>query len=246
MSRTFRIFDDLAALSAAALRELSEIAVESVRARDRFTLALAGGNTPRALYALLAHESTFPWQKSQLWLGDERVVPLDDPASNAGMVRAALHEAAFFPDAILERVRSELGPEQAAADYEARLRQHFTRDGALPRFDLVLLGLGSDGHTASLFPHAPALREQSTWVTSHKPPPAPARITLTYPVLNNARNVLFLVAGADKSTALQRVFSDQGSVEDVPARGIVPNHGAVLFFADRAAAHLLDPEFRGA
>lgn len=241
MSRVLRVFDDLGELSRAALRELMQHAEDSVRVRGRFTLALAGGNTPRALYALLAREQAFPWQKSELWLGDERVVPLADPASNAGMVRALLQESPFIPDTVLEPVRTELAPEQAASEYEARLRQRFAH-AALPRFDLALLGLGSDGHTASLFPHAPALEEKSAWATSHRPPPAPARITLTYPALNNARHVLFLVAGEDKAEALRRVFVDQGSVKDVPARGIAPTHGTLAFFADRAAAG----ELRGA
>jgi 6-phosphogluconolactonase len=148
-------------------------------------------------------------------------------------------------------MRTELAPAQAAAEYEQRLRAHFASDGVLfgspaearastPRFDLVLLGLGSDGHTASLFPHAPALLETHAWVTTHAPSNAPARITLTFPVLNNARAVLFLVAGADKAEALRRVFEPSGNTDDVPARGIAPTQGTLTFFTDRAAASALE------
>jgi 6-phosphogluconolactonase len=251
MARTLRVFADLDALSDAALREVQRQVEQSIRARGRFTMALAGGNTPRALYARLAQQPDLPWPQIELWFGDERAVPLDDPASNAGMVRAVLSSRPFVSQANVQHVRTALPLAEAAADYEQRLRQRFFEDGAFPRFDLVLLGLGSDGHTASLFPHAPALRERRAWVSTHAAePPSPARITLTLPVLNHARAVLFLVSGADKAEALRRVFEhveahasagQQGDpgIDEIPARGIAPARAVGLFLVDRAAASAL-------
>jgi 6-phosphogluconolactonase len=251
MLHTLRVFDDLAALSEAALLELAREAAQSIAARGRFTLALSGGNTPRALYALLAQHPELPWAETELWFGDERAVPIDDPASNAGMVGAVLGSRPFIPQPNLHRVCTELPVAEAAAEYEARMRLSFAGDGAFPRFDQVLLGLGTDGHTASLFPHAPALHERSAWVSTHAAePPSPARITLTYPVFNHARSVLFLVSGADKAQALRRVVErvevqastrgqEKDRIDSLPARGIAPEQGTLLFFADRAAASAL-------
>jgi 6-phosphogluconolactonase len=230
-----RVFEDLAALSAAAADAFAAHAVASVAARGSFTVALSGGNTPRALYTQLAARPSLPWPQTELWFGDERAVPSDDPASNAGMVHDTLSAQPFVPARNVQRIASELPLAQAASDYERRLRQRFAGDGAFPRFDLVLLGLGADGHTASLFPHARALAESRAWVTTHAPPHAPARITLTLPVLNNARAVLFLIAGADKAEALRRTLDRHGNPAEVPARAIAPVAGTLSFFVDRAA-----------
>lgn len=232
MARELRVFADLTELAAAAADAFAQQARASVAARTRFTVALSGGNTPRALYARLAERHELPWRQIELWFGDERAVPIADPASNAGMVRTSLGEHGRD----IERILGELSPERAAADYEQRLRLRFAHDGAWPRFDLVLLGLGADGHTASLFPHAPALSESAAWVSTHPGPPAPPRITLTLPVLNNARAVLFLVAGADKTDALRRVLAAQGDAQEVPARAVAPSAGTLSFYVDRAAA----------
>jgi 6-phosphogluconolactonase len=230
---------DPAALARAAAEEVARLAAEALAARGAFRLALAGGSTPRALYRLLADPAQpfrdrIPWSVVHAFFGDERAVPPESADSNARMAREALLD--HVPLAAVHRIEGELGAEEAAARYEDVLFAHFG-DVRLPVFDLVLLGLGSDGHTASLFPGSPALQERRRWAVAGPaglPPPVP-RVTLTIPVLEAARAALFLVAGADKAEALRRLLRPRADEPLVPAAQIA-FRGAVLVLADAAAA----------
>jgi 6-phosphogluconolactonase len=236
---------DAEALAGAAAEELARRAEEAVRARGAFTLALAGGSTPKALYRLLADPAApfrarVPWRAVHAFFGDERAVPPESPDANARMAREALLD--HVPLGTVHRIEGERGAVEAAARYEDDLFQHFG-DVPLPVLDLVLLGLGADGHTASLFPGSPALDERRRWVV-----PAPAglppwveRITFTLPLLEAARTVLFLVAGADKAGALRRLVRTPPGEEPIPAARIRAR-GEVIVLADEAAAAGLDGE----
>jgi 6-phosphogluconolactonase len=228
------------ALARDAAEAVAAAAVRAVAARGRFTLALSGGSTPRRLYALLADpaapfRASVPWARTHLFFGDERPVPPDHPDSNYRMAREAL--LAHVPVASVHRIRGE---DPAAAEaYEAELRAFFgvPPAGAPPRLDLVLLGLGPDGHTASLFPGSEALDERVRWVLS----PFVARFgtrrtTLTLPVLDRARAVLFLVAGADKAPALAQALAPSPGAEPLPAARVRPDDGTMLWLVDQAAA----------
>jgi len=235
---------DPAALARAAAEAVTTLAAESVAARGAFSLALSGGSTPRALYQLLADPSgpyrdRIPWASVHAFFSDERAVPPDDPQSNYRMARAALLDR--VPVGSVHRMAGELGAAEAAARYQAELRAHFG-GVAFPAFDLILLGLGTDGHTASLFPGSPALLERSRWVVAAPgPPPSTERITLTVPVLEAARTVLFLVAGPDKSEPVHRLVHPGAGEEPIPAARIRFG-GAVRVLVDRAAAARLDPD----
>ncbi|MDB4987029.1 MAG: 6-phosphogluconolactonase [Myxococcaceae bacterium] len=235
-----RILPDLAAVADAACEHVCNRAWAAVQERGRFTLALSGGSTPRALYQRLATHPELPWDHMELCFGDERAVPPDDPSSNARMVAEMLTHHSFVPAGRVHRMRGELPAAQAASDYEQTLRSVFGTSAGFPRFDLVLLGLGPDGHTASLFPHSTGQLEHKAWVVANMGTnPAVERITLTYPVLNAAVELLFLVVGADKAWALSQVLESQAPVAAIPARGIQPTDGAVTLLVDRAAASSL-------
>jgi 6-phosphogluconolactonase len=230
---------DPAALARAAAEEVTRRAAEAVAARGAFTLVLAGGSTPRALYRLLADpaepfRARVAWPAVHAFFGDERAVPEGSPDSNAGMARAAL--LAHVPLAAVHRIEGERGAAEAAARYEADLRARFG-DVPAPAFDLVLLGVGPDGHTASLFPGSPALDERRRWAVAGPPglPPRVERVTLTFPVLDAARAVLFLVAGADKAAALRRLLRPVPGEPPIPAARVHPA-GTLLVLADAAAA----------
>ena len=209
-------------------------------ARGAFTLALPGGTTPGALYALLADPAAalaarMPWERTQVFFGDERHVPPGHPDSNYGMAREALLARVPVPAENVHRIRGEL-PDAAgaAAAYERELRAVL---GPVPVLDLMLLGLGEDGHTASLFPGSPALEERERWVVAAWVERLGAwRITLTLPVLERAREVVFLVCGAGKAAALRRALRGTAEDKPVPAARVRPRDGRTLWLADRAAA----------
>jgi 6-phosphogluconolactonase len=235
-------------LAAEAAARIVRSAEEAVRARGRFTLALSGGSTPEKTYALLAdpqHAKRIDWSKAYLFFGDERFVPHDDPRSNCHMARRALlSRVPVLADHVLAIPTDTPGPADSAAAYARTLVKSFALppDGEPPRFDLILLGLGDDGHTASLFPHAAALGEQRAWVTWTPPgvlPPPVDRVTLTYRVLNAARRVLFLVAGANKAEPLRDVLEGNAAKEQRPAAGVRPTDGTLTWLVDEAAARLL-------
>jgi 6-phosphogluconolactonase len=230
------IHETLEQTAQAAAEFMLARARQALEARNTLSLALSGGSTPRALYAHMRHWE-LPWQQVELCFGDERCVPPEHPESNARMVRETLVGPAGIPEAQLHRIHGELSPQQGARDYEDTLRSVFGAELGVPCFDIVLLGLGTDGHTASLFPHSPALTERKAWVAPNVAPNlSSARITLTYPVLNGARTILFLVSGADKAHAVREVLEGNASVADIPALGIAPSAGELHFFLDRAAA----------
>jgi 6-phosphogluconolactonase len=244
MATEIKIVPDDAALNRVAAAEFQNAAESAIAERGWFSVALSGGNTPRSFYSLLAQEykTALPWNKIHVFFGDERYVPFDHPDSNYRMANEALFSQTPIPAGNIHRVRTELDPESAAREYESELRAQFgLKNNDLPRFDLVLLGLGDDGHTASLFPGSAALQEISrlvvaNWVEKFKT----FRITLTFPVLSHAAEVLFLVSGAGKAQILKEVLSSPGAVE-FPSQRVRPENGRLLWLADQDAARLLSP-----
>jgi 6-phosphogluconolactonase len=218
-----RICEDAAALAQQTTDIFVRLAQESVAARGRFTVALAGGSTPKAAYAMLAsaaYRDRVPWQQTHFFWGDERHVPPDHEDSNYHMAYEAMLSKVTVPAAHIYRIAAEKEAQQAADDYEATLRTAFQLAGdSLPRFDLVLLGMGPDGHTASLFPGTAAVHESkrlvaAPWVEKFKT----FRITLTPPVLCNAAYVVFAAGGADKTETLQRCYRVHTSPTSTPPR----------------------------
>ena len=232
-----RIYDDKSALTQAAADYVLACFDDAVATHDYFALALSGGSTPRALYVRLAkliHERGIDASKLRVFWGDERTVPPDHAESNFRMAQETLLEPAAIPSENVYRMRGELPPEQAAADYESVLRDFF---GAEERFDLVLLGMGDDGHTASLFPHTPALSETERLVVANYVPKLETwRITLTAPAINSAAHVAFLVAGSAKATPLQAVLEGPHRPDELPSQLIQPVGGDLVWLVDRAAA----------
>lgn len=220
--------------------------VTSIEDRGRAVVALSGGSTPRALYALLATEpyrTRVPWEHLHVFWGDERTVPPDSPDSNFKMASDALLSHVPIPAENVHRLQGEGPPAEAAALYEAELRDFFGRPEGVPAFDLIHLGMGDDGHTASLFPHSPALAEATRLVAENPVEKlATTRLTFTYPLLNAAAHVVFLVAGESKSAMLQKVLEGPYEPDEHPSEGVQPTHGALLWLVDKAAAAALSPE----
>jgi 6-phosphogluconolactonase len=238
------VFEDPDDLSRGAADKVIELARAAILSRRVFHWALAGGNTPRRLYARIAAPEwscRMPWRETKLYWGDERCVPPDHPQSNFGMAHEELISKAPIPSAHVFRIKGEmLDPGAAAADYESVLRRTFgMAETAAPRFDLVLLGLGADGHTASLFPGTAALEEKDRWVVALDVPVSGVRrVTLTFRALNAAREVLFLVTGKDKAVVVADVL--EGRLPGLrPAESVRPADGRVSWFLDREAASLL-------
>lgn len=236
------------ALAARAADLIIESARDAVRWRGRFTLVLAGGTAPQKTYQLLGQPervAASPWSQSLLFFGDERFVPPEDERSNFRMVQLALLARVPVASSQVFPVPTQAGSAaEAAATYAAELAWFFatTLHAAPPRFDLVVLGLGEDGHTASLLPGSPALHVEDTCATWTPPgalPPRVDRITLTYPVLNAARQIVFLVSGEKKAGALRTVLEGQPSRDQCPAAGIRPADGTVTWLVDEDAAQLL-------
>ena len=234
-----QIFDNPTALFQGAADEFTSQATAAVQSSGRFTVALSGGSTPKSLYSLLATNASLPWGKTYFFFGDERHVPPDDPESNYRMARESLLSKVPVPPENVFRVPAE-NPDagQAAEAYEQTLRKFFgPPPGQFPRFDMVLLGMGPDGHTASLFPGIPALREKTRWVVSDWIEKFKThRITLTLPVLNNAAVVMFLVSGRDKANMLKEVLQGKQPGEVFPSKLIKPSNGELIWMVDRAAA----------
>lgn len=219
------------------------VATTAIAARGQAMIALTGGTTPRSLYQLLAtpaYASQLDWSRTQIWFGDERGVGPDDPESNFGMARDALLAHVPLPAANIHRMPGELDPAEAARRYTAELQTAFgLAPGAWPRFDLIWLGMGPDGHTASLFPGTAALSVTDQLCVANDVPHLNAhRITLTFPVLNAAALVAFLVAGEDKAAMVARVLeadrSDPATL--LPAQRVAPINGQLLWLLDLDAA----------
>lgn len=233
------IFPDRDSLFAQAAQRLAAILIAAQEQRGHACLALAGGNTPKELYRQLTRLETAPnWQRVSFFFGDERDVPPDHPDSNYRMARENLFEPLDIGEAQIHRFHTELAPEQALALYREALSELPQQQG-WPCFDLILLGMGSDGHIASLFPDSPLLREQQQSVTSAVVAQlGTRRYSLTLPVLNQARHRLLLVAGEDKAATLQRVFSLTGANETLlPVQQLAPTHSE--WYLDQAAASRL-------
>ncbi len=234
-----RVHPSLETLSRATGDSLVGIAQASVEGSGRFAVALSGGNTPRTLYRLLAtdYRSVMPWRQVHIFWGDERYVSPEDPRSDYRMACEEMLDHVPVPRGNVHPMPTLLPEiEEAAEAYEHELMSFFP--GQWPRFDLILLGLGADGHTASLFPHNPALEEEARIVAAvreeHADPPL--RLTLTLPAINHAANIHFLVAGKDKAAALKRSLSDRADRESAPASAVRPIDGKVVWWVDEAAA----------
>jgi 6-phosphogluconolactonase len=223
----------------AAAEEFVSVARAAIGAQGRFTVALSGGSTPKALYSLLAaNYADFAWNRVFFFFGDERHVPPTDPESNYRMANESLLTKIAVPSENVFRVLAENPDANAAAsDYEAQLRRFFElKAGEFPRFDLILLGMGPEGHTASLFPDSAALDEQSrlvvaNWVEKFNT----HRITFTFPVLNRAAEVMFMASGADKADILHQVLEEKNT-PPLPAQRVQPSDGKLLWLLDEAAA----------
>lgn len=229
----------------AAARHFVTVAGEAVRTRGEFVVALSGGSTPKLLYELLAtpqFANQVEWQRVRVVWGDERCVPPDDPASNYRMAREALLDRVPIPPANIHRIRGESDPTEAAAEYERVLRDVLRTPLGPPggpgatRIDLVLLGLGLDGHTASLFPDSVAVRDSPHWVMAdHRSTDTTWRVTLTPLVLNTANQVAFLVWGSDKASIVRQVLEGTRRPHQLPAQLIQPDSGRLRWFLDAAA-----------
>jgi 6-phosphogluconolactonase len=218
---------------------IAGLAVESIAARGCFTIALSGGSTPRPVFARLAASDCadrIDWRQVHVFFSDERCVPPDDAASNYRMAREALLDHVPLPPGNVHRVRGEEAPALAALAYEQNLQRLF-RTSAAPAFDLICLGMGDDGHTASLFPGTAALREHERWVVAQYVAVARAwRVTFTATLINGARHILFLVEGAGKSETLWHVLEGSYQPDVLPSQLIQPVSGQVHWFVDAAAA----------
>lgn len=242
--RRVTVASDPAALAAAAAGHLRRLLAEAIAARGAAWIALAGGRTPRVVYEHLAGDGqpAIDWSRVHVAFGDERLVAPDHADSNYGMARAALFARVPIPPGHIHRIEGEQPSAAAAADaYHAALSRAFALGrGAWPVFDVVLLGVGADGHTASLFPGTPALFVGDRLAAAAEAPSPPtARVTLTFPVLNAARAVILLVGGADKADAVARAFDDTVPIADCPVRGVRPQGGSVTWHLDAAAASKL-------
>jgi 6-phosphogluconolactonase len=225
----------------AAAEEVVNAANQAIAERGRFTLALSGGSTPKALFTLLATNarSALAWDRTYFFWSDERHVPPTDADSNYRMAHEAMLSKVPVPAGNVFRIPAEMKDAAAAAEaYEQTLRKFFgVEPGHFPHFDLILLGLGPDGHTASLFPGTVALREKSRLVVANWVEKLKAhRITFTLPLLNAARKVMFLVSGTDKAAVLKSVLESDAPGEQFPAKLVQPDNGTVIWFVDRAAA----------
>lgn len=230
-------------------RAAADLFVETARARieeaGAFFAALSGGTTPRRLYKLLAttaYSDRIAWPNVHLFQVDERCVPLDHPDSNFRMISGALVVPSRMAPENLHRMAGEQADaNEAARQYALELDRVIpNREGDCPRFDLVLLGMGNDGHTASLFPGSPALEERDRWVCPSSPGPGGLpRLTLTYPVLNATAQIVFLVSGSEKAATLQSVLEGPPQSQLLPAQGISPVNGHLVWYVDEAAASRL-------
>jgi len=230
------------------LRELNRKAAEQFVAladaanarRGRFAVALSGGSTPKALYALLAsaeYRNRLDWSRVHLFWGDERCVPPDHPESNFRMVQESLLSKVEIPRENIHRMAGEKNPQAAAADYENELRRFFNSSHAAPRFDLINLGLGEDGHTASLFPGSAALSENQRWVTIAYVERLQAhRLTLTLPVINAAAQITFLVSGKSKRAIVKQLLGADADSSILPAAKVSPADGRLTWLITHDAA----------
>ena len=229
------------AISRSVAEAIVELISETLLKREYFSIALAGGSTPKLLYSLLATEyaSQISWDRILVFWGDERYVPHDDEKSNYRMAKEVLLDRVPLPASHVFPIPTHItNPKDSATAYAAELKQKLAL--SIGRFDLILLGMGDDGHTASLFPGSPALKEEQRAVVAAPAPVEPKqRITLTYPILNQARNVYFLVAGESKGPGLRCVLGKPSEVTECPSSGVKPVDGRLVWWVDEAAARII-------
>ena len=235
------IYKDTSELLSGLAAFFVKSAREAIESHGQFSVALSGGNSPKKLYELLASEEfrqQVAWDKVCFFFGDERYVPADDPENNALMARQAMFAPLHIPDAQIFQVNTTLPPQQAAEAYAQRIYAHFKGNPA--QFDLILLGLGDDAHTASLFPGTPVLQEQAASVKAvFLESKQVYRITLTAPLINQAKAVAFLAYGAGKANAVQQVLEGERNITKYPAQLVQPQQGDIHWFLDEEAAALL-------
>jgi 6-phosphogluconolactonase len=238
------VFKDTAELSRTAAELFVQTAREAVAQNGRFTVALTGGSSPVQLYRMLAaspYREQVPWEQTFIFWGDERWVPLTDERSNAKMAQDTFLHLVPVPPAQVYPMWGEGEPEEFAHQYEQLLQQHFHQQ--TPQFDLILLGMGDDGHTASLFPGTEVLSERSRWVLAYYlKPQSMYRVTLTAPLINQAKKIVFLTFGANKANALYEVLEGNRNPEQYPSQLIQPQKGEVHWLVDEAAASRLTPK----
>jgi 6-phosphogluconolactonase len=243
-----RIFDTLETLSLAAAEVVASLSQKAMASRGRFTLALSGGSTPRRLYTFLAsspYRERIDWPGAHFFWADERCVPWDHRESNFKLANDTFLSKVPLPAGNIHRICGEEEPECAAQEYEGELRWFF-EPSSVPVFDLIILGAGQDGHTASLFPRAPAVRERTRLaVPVHLDAPKLSRVTLTLPVLLNAAQVLFLVSGREKARIVHEILED-GNPRLCPAGLVQPTRGRVTWMLGRDAAGLIEERRRSA
>ncbi|MDX1418147.1 MAG: 6-phosphogluconolactonase, partial [Candidatus Promineifilaceae bacterium] len=234
-----RVFKSKNELARGAAEHFSELALQAVAARGRFSVALSGGSTPQLLFSLLAvppFATNLPWNSIHFYWGDERLVPPEDPGSNYYHASRLLLNHIPVPDENIHRIKGELPAAEAVHDTITQLQKYRENERTWLRFDLVLLGMGSDGHTASLFPGTPGTEDPGVFVKSvnavYENRPA-QRVTLTPPLINNARHILFLVTGADKAQALSAVLNGPRDLEKWPAQRIQPDPAQLTWYIDQ-------------
>lgn len=250
----YRVYDQPDALSHATAEYFVRGIQAAVAARGIARIAISGGGSPKPVFALLAdphqpYREAIPWDRLWIFWVDERCVPPDNPDSNYGAARELLLDKVPLHPEHVTRIEGELEPDEAAARYETAIRAHYRLEGAEgPVFDLVQLGMGDDGHTASLFPHTQALHELGRIAVANFVPQQKQshRVTLTWPVINAARDVFFLIEGSAKADPVARVLTGQYQPETLPSQIIQPQNGRLVFLLDRAAAaHLPAPGAQG-
>lgn len=242
MNPEVRVFQDLERLSRAAAQLLTGQGARAIHERDRFLVALSGGSTPVRLFQLLAadYRDQIAWGQTHVFWGDERCVPPEDPESSYGQARQALLSHVHLPEANVHRIQGDLGPAEAARDYAHVLKRFASPPLDWPRFDLALLGMGEDGHTASLFPGSPVRAGGPViGVSAHYQNRPVERVTLTPPVFNSARMVLFMATGTNKAAVLSQVLGDSYQPERLPAQRIHPEDGELIWLLDEGAASKL-------
>ena len=239
-SDVLSVFDNAEQLAAAAIDMAFDVVRKAIIERRIASIVLSGGSTPETMYKMMSRDryrNSIDWSSILIFMGDERFVPYEDARSNFGMVRRTLLNGVEAPSNHVFPILTNVAtPEAAAHDYEQLLRQKLPYN----RFDLAFLGLGEDGHTASLFPGKFSLQEKNRWAIATPPgtlPPPVDRITLTYPILNAARNIYFLVTGEKKAAALKSARDPNADFHKIPAAGIRPHDGNLVWLVDRAAAN---------
>ncbi len=247
MKPEIRIFKDMESLSHDAANLLIEQAMQSIMERGRFLVALNGGSTPTRLFQLLAsdYRDKVDWNKAHVFWGDERCVPPDDPGSSYGQARNLFLSHISIPDSNVHRVKGDLEPVEASREYSLTLSRFASFPFEFPRFDLVYLGMGEDGHTASLFPSSPVdVTEPTLPVTAHYQDRPANRVTLTQLVFNQAHIVAFMATGEKKANTLAEVLSDRYNPALYPAQRIEPKNGKLIWLIDEAVAGKLPSELK--